>query len=101
MVIQINASIGSGDDMFLDELKAGERGRILAVGGEGALRQHFLDMGVVPGSRITLVKFAPLGDPIEFRIHDYELTREFDTSKQKKCLSALVIIAISLSNFSF
>ena len=82
MVIQINASIGSGDDMFLDELKAGERGRILAVGGEGALRQHFLDMGVVPGSRITLVKFAPLGDPIEFRIHDYELTLRVDDAKK-------------------
>ena len=68
--------------MFLDELKAGERGRILAVGGEGALRQHFLDMGVVPGSRITLVKFAPLGDPIEFRIHDYELTLRVDDAKK-------------------
>ena len=50
--------------MFLDELKAGERGRILAVGGESALRQHFLEIGVAPGSRITPVKFAPLGDPI-------------------------------------
>lgn len=68
--------------MFLDELKAGERGRILSVGGEGALRQHFLDMGVVPGSRITLVKFAPLGDPIEFRIHDYELTLRVDDAKK-------------------
>lgn len=68
--------------MFLDELKAGERGRILAVGGEGALRQHFLDMGVVPGSRITLVKFAPLGDPIEFRIHDYELTLRVDDARK-------------------
>lgn len=68
--------------MFLDELKAGERGRILSVGGEGALRQHFLDMGVVPGSKITLVKFAPLGDPIEFRIHDYELTLRVDDAKK-------------------
>ena len=68
--------------MFLNELQIGERGRIIAVGGEGALRQHFLDMGVVPGSRITLVKFAPMGDPIEFRIHDYELTLRVDDARK-------------------
>ena len=54
--------------MFLNELKAGERAVVRSVGGEGALRQHFLDMGVIPGAEITLVKFAPMGDPIEFRI---------------------------------
>ena len=58
--------------MFLNELKAGERAVVRSVGGEGALRQHFLDMGVIPGAEITLVKFAPMGDPIEFRIHEYE-----------------------------
>ena len=52
----------------------GQSAVIRTVGGEGALRQHFLDMGVIPGAQITLVKFAPMGDPIEFRIHSYELT---------------------------
>ena len=60
--------------MFLNELKTGETGKIISVGGEGSLRQHFLDMGLIPESEITLVKFAPLMDPIEFRIHGYELT---------------------------
>lgn len=58
----------------LDRLKPGEMGRLIAVGGEGALRQHFLDMGLIPGAEVTLVKFAPMGDPLEVRIHDYELT---------------------------
>lgn len=60
--------------MTLNELKAGESAVIETVGGEGVSRQHFLDMGVIPGAEITLIKFAPMGDPIEFRIHDYELT---------------------------
>ena len=60
--------------MKLSELRAGESGRIEAVGGEGALRQHFLDMGVIPGAEATLVKLAPMGDPMELRIHGYELT---------------------------
>lgn len=60
--------------MHLNELEAGQTGVIESVGGEGALRQHFLDMGVIPGAEIALVKFAPMGDPIEFRIHGYELT---------------------------
>ena len=68
--------------MFLNELKAGERAVVRSVGGEGALRQHFLDMGVIPGAEITLVKFAPMGDPIEFRIHEYELTLRVDDAKQ-------------------
>ena len=50
------------------------RTRIEQVGGEGALRQHFLDMGVIPGAEVTMMKFAPLGDPMELRIHGYELT---------------------------
>ena len=58
----------------LDCLRAGEMGQLLTVGGEGALRQHFLDMGLIPGAEVTLVKFAPMGDPLEVRIHDYELT---------------------------
>ena len=60
--------------MTLRELPVGKTATIAAVGGEGALRQHFLDMGVIPGSDITLIKFAPLGDPMEFMIHGYELT---------------------------
>ncbi len=64
--------------MHLNELKAGQSALIQTVGGEGALRQHFLDMGVIPGAKITLVQFAPLGDPIEFRLHGYELTLRLD-----------------------
>ena len=60
--------------MTLKDLKPGQTVRIITVGGEGALRQHFLDMGVIPGAEATLVKLAPLGDPMELRIHGYELT---------------------------
>ena len=60
--------------MTLRELGIGETARIAAVGGEGALRQHFLDMGVIPGAEVTVVKFAPMGDPVELMIHGYELT---------------------------
>lgn len=60
--------------MTLDELPIGKEATITAFGGEGALRQHFLDMGVIPNSDIVLVKYAPLGDPMEFMLHGYELT---------------------------
>ena len=60
--------------MTIRDLSPGQSGRITAVGGEGALRQHFLDMGVIPGAEVTLVKLAPMGDPMELRIHGYELT---------------------------
>ena len=60
--------------MTLKDLPIGKKATIAVVGGEGALRQHFLDMGVIPGSDIVLVKYAPLGDPMEFMIHGYELT---------------------------
>ena len=60
--------------MKLKDLEIGKSARITAVGGQGALRQHFLDMGVVPGAEIKLMKLAPMGDPMEFRIHGYELT---------------------------
>ncbi len=60
--------------MKLNELKPGQSARIETVGGEGALRQHFLDMGVIPGTEVTLIKLAPMGDPMELRIHGYELT---------------------------
>ena len=60
--------------MKLNMLKPGESAIILRVGGEGALRQHFLDMGVIPGAEVTMIKYAPMGDPVELRIHGYELT---------------------------
>lgn len=60
--------------MTLKELEIGKSAVIETVGGEGALRQHFLDMGLIPGAEITMVKLAPMGDPAEFRIHGYELT---------------------------
>ncbi|MBQ0005160.1 MAG: ferrous iron transport protein B [Clostridiales bacterium] len=64
--------------MNLKELEIGKSARIKAVGGEGALRQHFLDMGVIPGAEATLVKLAPMGDPMELQIHGYELTLRLD-----------------------
>ena len=60
--------------MTLRELKPGQQARITAVGGEGALRQHFLDMGVIPGTEVTVIKYAPLGDPMELMLHGYKLT---------------------------
>ncbi|MBR0434977.1 MAG: ferrous iron transport protein B [Lachnospiraceae bacterium] len=60
--------------MTLRELKIGESAIVTEVGGSGELRQHFLDMGVIPGAEVTLVKYAPMGDPMELRIHGYELT---------------------------
>ena len=60
--------------MTLKELAAGKTARIISVGGEGALRQHFLDMGVIPGAEIAFIKYAPMGDPMEFMLHGYELT---------------------------
>ena len=60
--------------MTLKELEIGESAAIKTVGGSGALRQHFLDMGMIPGAEVTVVKFAPMGDPMELQIHGYELT---------------------------
>ena len=60
--------------MTIKELAPGQTACVVSVGGEGDLRQHFLDMGVIPGAEMTLVKFAPMGDPMEVRIHGYELT---------------------------
>ncbi len=60
--------------MTLNELKTGQTALIETVGGEGALRRHFLDMGLIPGARVKLIKFAPMGDPLEVQIHGYELT---------------------------
>ena len=60
--------------MTIKDLKEGQSATICTVGGDGALRQHFLDMGVIPGIEVKLIKYAPMGDPLEIRIHDYELT---------------------------
>ena len=68
--------------MTLKELSVGSSAIVTTVGGEGALRQHFLDMGVIPGAQVTLVKFAPMGDPMELRIHGYELTLRLDDAAQ-------------------
>ncbi len=68
--------------MTLKELKIGESAAITSVGGEGALRQHFLDMGVIPGAEVTVVKFAPMGDPMELQIHGYELTLRLADAEQ-------------------
>lgn len=64
--------------MTLRDLKPGETARVTVVGGEGALRLHFLDMGVIPGAEITLVKYAPMGDPMELLVSGYELTLRLD-----------------------
>ena len=70
--------------MNLNELAIGHKARVDIVGGDGALRQHFLDMGIIPGEIIELVKFAPMGDPMEFRIQNYELTLRKDDAARIK-----------------
>jgi len=68
--------------MTLDHLRVGESARVTAVGGQGALRQHILDMGVIPGSVVTLTKLAPLGDPMELKVHGYALSlRKADAAR--------------------
>jgi len=64
--------------LTLRDLEIGKTAVVISVGGEGALRQHFLDMGLIPGAVVTMVKYAPLGDPVEIRIHGYELTLRLD-----------------------
>ena len=71
--------------MYLNSLKPGESAKILTVGGEGALRQHFLDMGVIPGAEVSVIKLAPLGDPMELRIHGYELTLRLSEAERIEC----------------
>jgi len=68
--------------LTLKDLKIGEYAVITSVGGEGALRQHFLDMGVIPGTEVTVVKYAPMGDPMELRLHGYELTLRLADAEQ-------------------
>lgn len=68
--------------MTLKDLEVGKTANILQVGGSGALRQHFLDMGLIQGAEVTLVKYAPMGDPMELRIHGYELTIRLADAQQ-------------------
>ena len=68
--------------MTIKDLKEGQSATICTVGGDGALRQHFLDMGVIPGIEVKLIKYAPMGDPLEIRIHDYELTLRLTDAEQ-------------------
>jgi ferrous iron transport protein B len=74
--------------MTLKELAIGKNAVILSVGGEGALRQHFLDMGVIPGAEVTVIKYAPMGDPMELMIHGYELTLRL---KDAECIEVEII----------
>ncbi|MGN0434425.1 MAG: ferrous iron transport protein B [Bilifractor sp.] len=76
------ASIEKEKRKTLRDLEIGETGRITRVGGEGALRQHFLDMGLIPDAEVTLVKYAPMGDPMEVKIHGYELTIRLSDAEQ-------------------
>ena len=74
--------------MYLSDLKTGESARIISVGGSGSLRQHFLDMGLIPDARLTLTKLAPMGDPMEFMIHGYELSIRKDDAAKIECVKA-------------
>ena len=68
--------------MTLKELEVGKSAVIRRVGGEGALRQHFLDMGMIPGAEVTVIKLAPMGDPLEIQVHGYELTLRLAEARQ-------------------
>lgn len=68
--------------MTIDDLEIGQCGTITVVGGEGALRLRFLDMGLIPGTQVQLQKIAPLGDPVQIRVRGYELTIRREDAKQ-------------------
>ena len=74
--------LNGGHEMTLTDIRAGESCIVTKLEGEGALRQHLLDMGVLPGTELTVVKYAPMGDPIEVRIHGYELTLRLADAEQ-------------------
>lgn len=71
-----------GRKMTIKDMKIGSSAVVSSVGGEGSLRQHFLDMGLIPGVEVTVVKYAPLGDPLQIRLHGYELTIRVDDAKK-------------------
>ena len=68
--------------MTIDDLKIGQSGTISVVGGEGALRLRFLDMGLIPGTKVQLQKIAPMGDPIQIQVRGYELTIRRDDARK-------------------
>ena len=68
--------------MTVNDLKIGQSGIITTVGGEGSLRNRFLDMGLIPHTRVTLQKVAPMGDPMEIRVRGYELTLRREDARQ-------------------
>ncbi|MBP5231648.1 MAG: ferrous iron transport protein A, partial [Clostridia bacterium] len=68
--------------MTLKEIGAGQSARVLTVGGEGELRQNFVDMGIIPGTEIRVEKYAPMGDPVEICLHGYELTLRLDDASK-------------------
>ena len=74
--------------MTLDNLNIGESARILSVSGDAALRRHFLDMGLTPDTVVTLVKRAPMGDPLEIYVRGYELTLRKEDAAQISCVEA-------------
>ena len=86
--------------MTLKELEIGKSAVIKTVGGEGALRQHFLDMGVIPGAEVTVIKFAPMGDPMELQIHGYELTLRLADADQIR-LADLFPVPESSEGYSY
>ncbi len=79
--------------MLLKDVEIGKTVTIEKVGGQGALRQHFLDMGVIPGTEVTVVKYAPLGDPVELKIHGYELTLRLEDAGKIEVSPAVVQVA--------
>ena len=78
--------------MILSELKPGQSAVIRTVGGEGALRQHFLDMGLIPGVEVTMIKLAPMGDPMELRLHSYELTLRLADAEKIRFLLIIPVL---------
>ena len=79
--------------MTLRDLNIGQTARILRVGGEGALRQHMLDMGVIPGTTLRVQKFAPMGDPVQLLIHGYELTIRLSDAQNIDIVNTPVVFA--------
>ena len=77
--------------MTLDELEVGKSATIVSVGGAGALRNHFLDMGLTPNTQVTLIKVAPMGDPIELCVRGYELTL-------RKTEASLVVMEVGVKH---
>lgn len=84
--------------MTLKELEIGKSARIIKVGGEGSLRQHFLDMGVIPGAEVTLIKFAPMGDPMELMIHGYELSLRLDDASKIEIVEIEELASVNASD---